>query len=115
MFSIILEEAVELNDIQSKTNESNPILQTITLILAENAQKYNIVLNEDWFNEFCNAYHDMDALSKKDKQLKAFIFERFLQKYEIIPKKQVNIQKHPGTVKIDPFEFEGAKSLKISF
>jgi len=37
MFSIILEEAVELNDMQSKTNESNPILQTITLILAENA------------------------------------------------------------------------------
>lgn len=65
-------------------------------------------MNEDWFNEFCNAYHDMDALTKKDKQLKAFIFERFLKKYDIIPKREVTISKHPGVTKVEQFEFEGA-------
>lgn len=50
----------------------------------------------------------MDALTKKDKQLKAFIFERFLKKYDIIPKREVTISKHPGVTKVEQFEFEGA-------
>lgn len=115
MFRLLIDQAVELNEQQKKEKGYNPILQAIILLLADHAQRYNIVLNDDWFTEFCNAYHDMDALYKKDKQLNSFIFERFIAKNEIIPKQEFSLNKYPSSVKVDHYQFQGAQSLKVNF
>ncbi|CAG9317539.1 unnamed protein product [Blepharisma stoltei] len=115
ILQLLLQEATTLYNANKSAKSSHPLLQALILLLAQNKDRYQIDINENWFVDFCELLSDMKGLADKDASLEDFLFENFRTKVNALEKIFESSHPYERIMKKNLLEIQGASSLTLDF
>lgn len=116
LLKLMVEETKSLYHYENSAKGTSSLLQKLVALVAELKDKFNLVVDEKWFLEFCDAFSLMKGFCNRDENMYPVLFDQFKLankiSLELVKESQHPYAKKPSTKEI---YIKGASYLEIEF